>query len=148
MSMQVNYRSVFQEALDKSLIQYFFPTFHVPSPCFFRVSTYLSLSLPELFFVLIETGVHETRRNIISHHNSRDRSDLWLPTSLQPSLAGQGSEAKAIYHTQTIRVGGTQLHCSKNEKKTHLETDGKLKATPSITDWRLHEASKGKHTRR
>lgn len=115
-------------------ISFYFFIFHVISPRFFHLLNF------NMF--------HKTRRNIISHHISGDRPELWLSTSLQPSLAGQGSGAKAINHTQTIHVGGTQLHCSKNEKKTYSETDRRLKATPSITYWRLHKASKGKHTRR
>lgn len=77
----------------------------------------------------------------MSQSNSRDGLDLWLPTSLQPSLPGQGSGAKAINHTQMIHVGGTQLQCSKNEKKTYSKT---LKATLSITGWRLHRAKERK----
>lgn len=114
---------------------------------FFYLST-VPVTSPRFFHVLSFNMLHETWRNITSHNNSGDRPDLWLPTSLQPSLAGQGSGAKAINQTQTIHVGGTQLHCSKNEKKTHSETDGRLKATTSITGWRLHKASRRKQTRR
>lgn len=131
MSLQVNYRFCVpggrlskKERRDKSFILctmrfFYFSPLYVAPPCFFHLLSFNML--------------HETGRNIISHRNSGDRPDLWLPTSLQPSLAGQGSGAKAINHTQTIHVGGTQLHCSKNEKKTHSETDRRLKATPSIT---------------
>lgn len=84
------------------------------------------------------------RRNIKPHHKCRDRPDLWLPTSLQPSLVGQGAGAKPINHKQTIHVGRTQLRCSKNEKKTHLQTDSRLRVIPSITGSRLHEVRKGK----
>lgn len=106
------------------------------------------LHLLASFIFLSFNMLREMRRNIISHHKSRDRPNLWLLTRLQPSLAGQGSGAKAINHTQTIHVEGTRLHCSKNEKKTHSETDGRLEANPSITGWRLHKASRRKHTRR
>lgn len=81
----------------------------------------------------------------MSDQNSRDRTDLWLPTSLQPSLAGQGSGAKAINHTQATQLEETNYTAVENKKKTHPETDRRLKATPSITGWRLQKAGKGKH---
>ncbi len=104
LNLQVNYGSVLTEeefprrsTADQSFILptagIFYVSNHHVTSCFFHL---LSLSM-----------FHETRRNIMSHHNSRGTPDLWLPTSLQPSLAGQRSGAKAINHTQTIHEWAT-----------------------------------------
>lgn len=67
-------------------------------------------------------------------------------TSLQFTLVISGTEirAESINHTQTVFVGGTKLHCTKNEKNTHSKTDRRLKATPVITVQRLHKVREGK----
>lgn len=83
--------------------------------------------------------------SFISHHNSGDRPDLWPTTILQPSLAGQGSGAKAINHTPTIHVGGTQLRRSK-EWKENMLWDWRETKSKSIHQWLEAPQSQKKKT--
>lgn len=82
--------------------------------------------------VVIETATHKTRRNVVSHHNSRDSPDLLASHQFTAIISRAEIRGQDHKSNSNIHVGETQLYCSKNEKKTHSQTGGSLKVTASI----------------
>lgn len=108
-SLQVNYRSVFRDEPSPSRSAEI--NLFLLSTALFFVSPFFPSTLLSLTSIIFSAAffsrsskkaLHEAWRNITSHHDTEYRPDLWLPTSLQRSLAGQGSGTRAINHTRTM----------------------------------------------